>query len=181
MRGYRLEVPAGLTLTVAAGLAMQRRDLSVVAIAGDMEARTAGLLALHAVGKRGPKLLYLILDNGIAAQSAGSFSEALPVAGAGCLELCIQANFAFVASGIAADTESAATFIREAMEFEGSAAVVLRSACTTFHDEGSDLAMRASMQAVPREHPADDALGALSLARRSDVVWSGVLLKRRRS
>lgn len=180
LRGYRLELPAGMAVAAAVGLAGARRDLKVLAVTGDMEAQTSGLPGLFAAGNRNAKMVYVILDNDLGA------SAALTPLAAGiasdfrrrsCVELCLQAGATFVAAGLAADMETASKLLSEALKHEGFACVVLRSACTTFHRAADDLSLQAASRLVPSSHPVQSVAMAAELARQPGVHWNGILLK----
>ncbi len=139
----------GRALPLAAGLAVSRPELTVIATGGDGDGFSiGGNHFLHAC-RRNVNMTYLVMDNSVYGMTKGQASPTTERDWTGSrlspqgthqpplqpLELALAARAPFIARAFSNSPNELARIMTEAIEFDGFAFVQILSPCITFRPE----------------------------------------------
>ena len=181
----------GRALPVAAGLAVSRPDITVIAAGGDGDGFSiGGNHFLHAC-RRNVNLTYLVMDNEVYGMTKGQASPTTECGWTGSrlspegpgqpplqpLDIALAAGAPFVARAFSNAPNELARIIAEAIGFEGFSFVQILSPCITYRPE--------QMGWKKRIHdgfqPTDDRRQALQALLDDDGFTTGVLYRSERA
>jgi len=180
----------GRALPVAAGLALSRPDLTVIATGGDGDGFSiGGNHFLHAC-RRNVNLTYLVMDNAVYGMTKGQASPttesdwtASKLSPQGThqmplqpLEIALAAGAPFIARAFSNSPNELARMIAEAIEFPGFAFLQVLSPCITFRPEqlGYKKRVHAGFEAT------DNRVEAFAALAEDDGFTTGILYRAER-
>jgi len=144
---YGFHTLHGRALSIAQGINIVRPELSIVTIAGDGDAFAIGGGHLPHAARRNPDFVYVVLDNGIYAQTKGQPSPTTPfgfktkASPSGnqedpidICELALAYHVSFLGRGFSGKPNHLAKLIAEGIRHKGFALIQVLNPCTTFHD-----------------------------------------------
>jgi 2-oxoglutarate ferredoxin oxidoreductase subunit beta len=148
--------------SVATGVHVANRELSLIGISGDGDTASIGLGQFCHLVRRNVPVVYIIENNGVYGLTKGQFSatadvgstmkggrvnELMPI---DCCALAIELGCGFVARSFSGDQKQLRPLLKAAMAHRGTAVVDVISPCVTFADhEGS-----TKSYAAVKEHDA---------------------------
>ncbi len=177
----------GRALPLAAGLAISRPDLTVIATGGDGDGFSiGGNHFLHAC-RRNVNMAYLVMDNSVYGMTKGQASPTTEADWTGSklspqgthqpplqpLELALAARAPFVARAFSNSPNELARIMTEAIRFEGFAFVQILSPCITFRPEQLGWKKRVH----EGFEPTDDRAAAFAALAEDDGFTTGILYR----
>lgn len=148
-RAYGFHGVHGRALPVAAGLAISRPELTVIAVGGDGDGFSIGGNHFIHACRRNANFSYLVMDNAVYGMTKGQASPTTESDWTGSklapqgthqppfqpLEMALAAGAPFIARAFSNAPNELAQVIREAIQFPGFAFVQILSPCVTFRPE----------------------------------------------
>ncbi len=177
----------GRALPLAAGLAVSRPELTVIATGGDGDGFSiGGNHFLHAC-RRNVNMTYLVMDNSVYGMTKGQASPTTECDWTGSklspqgthqpplqpLELALAARAPFIARAFSNSPNELARIMTEAIEFEGFAFVQILSPCITFRPEQLGWKKRVH----EGFEPTDDRAAAFAALSDDDGFTTGILYR----
>jgi 2-oxoglutarate/2-oxoacid ferredoxin oxidoreductase subunit beta len=177
----------GRALPLAAGLAVSRPDLTVIATGGDGDGFSiGGNHFLHAC-RRNVNMAYLVMDNSVYGMTKGQASPTTESDWTGSklspqgthqpplqpLELALAARAPFIARAFSNSPNELARIITEAIAFDGFAFVQILSPCITFRPEQLGWKKRVHEGFEPTENRA----AAFAALAEDDGFTTGILYR----
>ncbi len=179
----------GRAPTIATGLAVTRRDLSVWVVTGDGDALSIGGNHLIHALRRNVNLKILLFNNRIYGLTKGQYSptsevgkvtKSTPLGSVdhpfNPVSLALGAEASFVARAIDSDRKGLTAVLQAAAEHRGAAFVEIFQDCPIFNDGAFDVLRRGDQAAerlIPLQHgepirfgpPGEDGLGSYAAVR----------------
>jgi len=190
-RAYGFHGVHGRALPVAAGLALTRPELTVIATGGDGDGFSIGGNHFIHACRRNVNLTYLVMDNAVYGMTKGQASPttesdwtASKLSPQGThqmpfqpLEMALAAGAPFIARAFSNSPNDLARIITEAIEFPGFAFVQVLSPCITFRPEqlGYKKRVHAGFEAT------DSRAQAYAALAEDDGFTTGVLYRAERA
>ncbi len=156
-RTYGFHTLHGRVLPIAQGINMAQPGLSIVGIAGDGDAFAIGGGHVPHAARRIPDLTYIVLDNGIFAQTKGQPSPTTAVGfktkttptgnqddPIDISQLAPAYHVSFIARGFPGKPNHLAHIIAECIKHRGSALIHVLNPCPTFHDTWKEYSVKIS-------------------------------------
>ncbi len=177
----------GRALPLAAGLAVSRPDLTVIATGGDGDGFSiGGNHFLHAC-RRNVNMTYLVMDNSVYGMTKGQASPTTECDWTGSklspqgthqpplqpLELALAARAPFIARAFSNSPNELARIMTEAIAFEGFAFVQILSPCITFRPEQLGWKKRVH----DGFEPTDDRAAAFAALAEDEGFTTGILYR----
>ena len=177
----------GRALPLAAGLAVSRPELTVIATGGDGDGFSiGGNHFLHAC-RRNVNMTYLVMDNSVYGMTKGQASPTTECDWTGSklsplgthqpplqpLELALAARAPFIARAFSNSPNELARIMTEAIKFEGFAFVQILSPCITFRPEQLGWKKRVH----EGFEPTDDRAAAFAALAEDDGFTTGILYR----
>lgn len=149
-RSHGFNAVHGRMPSVATGVSMANKDLTIVAVSGDGDTASIGMGQFCHVVRRNIPMVYIVENNGVYGLTKGQFSatadlgsklktgvvnELTPIDLCG---LAIELGCGFVARSFAGDPKQLVALLKAALSHEGTAVLDVISPCVTFNNhEGS--------------------------------------------
>ncbi len=177
----------GRALPLAAGLAVSRPDLTVIATGGDGDGFSiGGNHFLHAC-RRNVNMTYLVMDNSVYGMTKGQASPTTECDWTGSklspqgthqpplqpLELALAARAPFIARAFSNSPNELARIMTEAIAFEGFAFVQILCPCITFRPEQLGWKKRVH----DGFEPTDDRAAAFAALAEDEGFTTGILYR----
>lgn len=190
-RAYGFHGVHGRALPVAAGLALSRPELTVIATGGDGDGFSIGGNHFMHACRRNVNLTYLVMDNAVYGMTKGQASPttetdwtASKLSPQGThqppfhpLELALAAGAPFIARAFSNSPNELARLIAEAIEFPGFAFLQVLSPCITYRPE--QLAYKKRVH--EGFEATDDRARAFAALAEDDGFTTGVLYRAERA
>jgi 2-oxoglutarate ferredoxin oxidoreductase subunit beta len=188
---YGFHTLHGRVLPIAQGINMTKPQLQVVGIAGDGDAfAIGGGHFLHAA-RRNPDIVFIVLDNGIYAQTRGQPSPTTPLGFKTRItptgnpdepldidQHALTCGISFLGRGFPGRPNHLAHLIAEGITHKGFALIHVLNPCPTFHDSWKEY--MSKVVEIGSEHDPSDYDAAYKLARAKDKIPIGILFKEER-
>ena len=185
---YGFHTVHGRVLPIAQGISIVNPALSVIGIAGDGDAFSIGGGHVAHAARRNPDVTYIVLDNGIFAQTKGQPSPTTPpgfktkVTPAGYQEdpidisqLSLAYGVSFLARGFTGKPNHLAHLIAEGIRHRGFALIHILNPCPTFHDTWKEYP--AKVEEIGPDYDSTSYDAAWNLVRRSNKIPIGIIFK----
>jgi len=190
-RTYGFHTVHGRALPIAQGISIAKPELSIVALAGDGDAFAIGGGHLPHAARRNPDVTYIVLDNGIYAQTKGQPSPTTafgvktkstplgnPEDPVDICQLALAYHVSFLARGFSGKPDHLAKLIAEGIRHKGFALIQVLNPCPTFHDTWKEYP--AKVFEIGLEHDATSYQAASKLIETKDKIPIGVIFKENR-
>jgi len=185
---YGFHTLHGRVLPVAQGISIANPALSIVGIAGDGDAFSIGGGHLPHAARRNPDMAYIVLDNGIYAQTKGQPSPTTPlgfktkVTPAGYQEdpiditrLSLACGVSFIAKSFTGRPAHLTNMIAEGIKHKGFALIHILNPCPTFHDTWKEYPAKVSE--IGPEHDPTNYDAAAKLLQTGDKIPIGIIYR----
>ena len=185
---YGFHTLHGRVLPIAQGINIVNPALTVVGLAGDGDAFAIGGGHVPHAARRNPDITYIVLDNGIFAQTKGQPSPTTPlgfktkVTPAGYQEdpidisqLSLAYGVSFLARGFTGKPNHLAHLIAEGIKHKGFALIHILNPCPTFHNTWKEYPSK--VVEIGPEYDNTNYDEALKLLRRTDRTPIGIIFK----
>jgi 2-oxoglutarate ferredoxin oxidoreductase subunit beta len=185
---YGFHTLHGRVLPIAQGINIANPELSIVGIAGDGDAFSIGGGHLPHAARRNPDMAYIVLDNGIYAQTKGQPSPTTPlgfvtkVTPAGYQEdpldisqLSLAYGVSFLARGFTGKPDHLAHLIAEGIKHRGFALIHILNPCPTFHDTWKEYPTKVAE--IGSEHDPSSYDAAYNLLRCPGKIPIGIIFR----
>jgi 2-oxoglutarate ferredoxin oxidoreductase subunit beta len=190
-RTYGFHTLHGRVLPITQGINMANPSLNIVGIAGDGDAFSIGGGHILHVARRNPDLAYIVLDNGIYAQTKGQPSpttalgfrtKATPAGNQedpiDISQLALAYHVSFLARGFPGKPNHLAHIIAEGIKHRGFALIHVLNPCPTFHDTWKEYTAKVSE--IGPDHDATDLEAARKLLERQDKIPIGIVINQQK-
>jgi len=180
-RTYGFHTLHGRALSIAQGINIVKPELSIVTIAGDGDAFAIGGGHLPHAARRNPDFIYIVLDNGIYAQTKGQPSPTTPFGfktksapfgnqedPIDICQLSLAYHVSFLGRGFSGKPNHLAKLISEG----------ILNPCTTFHDTWKEYA--AKVVEIGPEYDPTNYDAATKLIGTQDKIPIGVIFRQNR-
>jgi 2-oxoglutarate/2-oxoacid ferredoxin oxidoreductase subunit beta len=188
---YGFHTLHGRVLPVAQGINITKPELHVIGIAGDGDAfAIGGGHFLHAA-RRNPDITFIVIDNGIYAQTKGQPSPTTPfgfktdTTPSGHPEdpldidhYALSCGISFLGRGFPGRPNHLAHLIAEGIAHKGFSLIHILNPCPTFHDTWSDHIDKIAE--IGPEHDPSNYEAALKISRIKEKIMIGTLFKQDR-
>jgi 2-oxoglutarate ferredoxin oxidoreductase subunit beta len=185
---YGFHTLHGRVLPIAQGISIANPRLTVVGIAGDGDAFSIGGGHMPHAARRNPDFVYIVLDNGIYAQTKGQPSPTTPfgfrtkVTPLGnqddpidICQLALAYHVSFLGRGFSGKPNDLSSLISEGIRHKGFALIHVLNPCPTFHDTWKEYP--AKVEEIGSDHDPTSYDAAWELLRRSDRIPIGVIFR----
>ena len=185
---YGFHTLHGRVLPIAQGISIANPVLNIVGIAGDGDAFSIGGGHIPHAARRNPDFVYIVLDNGIYAQTKGqpspttSFGFKTKVTPLGnqddpidICQLALAYHVSFLGRGFSGKPNHLSNLISEGIRHKGFALIHVLNPCPTFHDTWKEYP--AKVEEIAKDHDPTSYDAAWELLRRSDRIPIGVIFK----
>lgn len=159
-RSHGFNAVHGRMPSVATGVNMANKDLSILAVSGDGDTASIGLGQFCHVVRRNIAMVYIVENNGVYGLTKGQFSATSDLGSKSKsgvinelppIDLCslaIELGCGFVARSFAGDPKQLVTLLKAAMSHKGTAVLDVISPCVTFNNhEGSTKSYKYAKEA----------------------------------
>jgi 2-oxoglutarate ferredoxin oxidoreductase subunit beta len=159
-RSHGFNAVHGRMPSVATGVNMANKDLSILAVSGDGDTASIGLGQFCHVVRRNLAMVYIVENNGVYGLTKGQFSATSDLGSKSKsgvinelppIDLCslaIELNCGFVARSFAGDPKQLVTLLKAALSHKGTAVLDVISPCVTFNNhEGSTKSYKYAKEA----------------------------------
>jgi 2-oxoglutarate/2-oxoacid ferredoxin oxidoreductase subunit beta len=190
-RTYGFHTLHGRALPIAEGINIAQPELNIVTIAGDGDAFAIGGGHLPHAARRNPDFAYIVLDNGIYAQTKGQPSpttslgfktKATPFGSQedpiDISELALAYHVSFLARGFSGKPNHLAKLIAEGIGHKGFALIHVLNPCPTFHDTWKEYP--AKVAEIGPEHDPTNYDAASKLIAMREKIPIGVIFRQTR-
>jgi 2-oxoglutarate ferredoxin oxidoreductase subunit beta len=190
-RTYGFHTLHGRVLPIAQGINIANPELCVVGIAGDGDAFAIGGGHIPHTARRNPDITYIVLDNGIYAQTKGQPSPTTAigfrtkVTPLGNQEdpldisrLALAYGVSFLARGFPGKTNHLAHLIAEGIRHRGFALIHVLNPCPAYHDTWKEY--QSKVVEIGADHDTANDGAAFELVREQEKIPIGVIFKQNR-
>jgi 2-oxoglutarate ferredoxin oxidoreductase subunit beta len=190
-RTYGFHTLHGRVLPIAQGINIANPELCVVGIAGDGDAFAIGGGHIPHTARRNPDITYIVLDNGIYAQTKGQPSPTTAtgfrtkVTPQGNQEdpldisrLALAYGVSFLARGFPGKTNHLAHLIAEGIRHRGFALIHVLNPCPTYHDTWKEY--QSNVVEIESDYDATNGGAAFELLREQEKIPIGLIFKQNR-
>ena len=188
---YGFHTLHGRVLPVAQGINITKPELHVIGIAGDGDAfAIGGGHFLHAA-RRNPDITFIVIDNGIYAQTKGQPSPTTPLGyrtdatPSGNPEdpldidqYALSCGISFLGRGFPGRPNHLAHLIAEGIAHKGFSLIHVLNPCPTYHDTWNDY--MDDIVEIGSDHDPSNYEAALRIARTKEKIMIGTLFKQDR-
>ena len=188
---YGFHTLHGRVLPIAQGINIANPTLTIVGIAGDGDAFSIGGGHVPHAARRNPDFVYIVLDNGIYAQTKGQPSPTTPfgfktkVTPLGnqddpidICKLALAYHVSFLGRGFSGKPNHLANLISEGIRHRGFALIHVLNPCPTFHDTWKDYS--SLVDEISPDHDPTDHDAAWKLLSKSDRIPIGIIFRQQK-
>jgi 2-oxoglutarate ferredoxin oxidoreductase subunit beta len=185
---YGFHTLHGRVLPIAQGINIANPSLTIVGIAGDGDAFSIGGGHVPHAARRNPDFVYIVLDNGIYAQTKGQPSPTTPfgfktkVTPFGnqddpidICKLALAYNVSFLARGFSGKPNHLANLIAQGIRHKGFALIHVLNPCTTFHDTWKEYTNL--VEEIHPDHDPESYDAAWKLLSKSNRIPIGIIFR----
>lgn len=164
-RSHGFNAVHGRMPSIATGVSMANKDLTILAVSGDGDTASIGMGQFIHVVRRNIPMVYIVENNGVYGLTKGQFSATADLGSklkTGVvnelppIDLCamaIELGCGFVARSFAGDPKQLVALLKAALSHEGTAVLDVISPCVTFNNhEGSTKSYKYAREAETPLH-----------------------------